>query len=422
MTDYVPREERRDIDFADPRSSLLLRIEALVKSLQAPTIKTKFVDLAPDYQWGEVLSVQEMLDAGYVLAIVEATRGTWRQPNFLEFCKPLVDGGMLVFVYGLFNGRYTGTSQALALIDEAQKLWNYCHYKTPIFLDVEVRDGMLLSTRVQRYLECKNMLRTAATRIGTYSSYSLWQELMGGLALYPDEIGWVAAWSRYPTFTPPIGWRLAQCLMRQIGVALKHEWVPPVPGMKSDVDVDEAYLTRGELLLLTSGTPPTPPPPDPGDEPMPTKQDALNLISDLHDEAEASLGKLEELAAVVEALDGTTPPTPPPTPPPSDDTWMMTTKTQTKAWCFEVWNETQRRLVEKRNGVRNAEYPKGQPIMQDYKDMDGELKIFAKGTKILTFKKLVNADGSRDYYECVAIRGDRNQHLFLWKDEVMKPY
>lgn len=245
-------------DYKEPNPGFLQKARSILASISVTPI-TKGLDLAPDYQAGEVADPNAIRDAGYLYAIVQATRGTWHHPTFLEFCKPLVDAGILVMPYALFRATQNGTSQAVELLKDAQLLWDYQKIKTPAFGDVEVRDGVSVATRQQRYKDFKHTI-CSTTTVGTYSSYYLWQELMNGMALDPGEIGWVASWSPYATFTPPPGWPVNQIRFRQIGVARKHEWVSPVPGMAGDVDVDKFFGTVTDLYALCSSTPPPPPP------------------------------------------------------------------------------------------------------------------------------------------------------------------
>lgn len=300
----MPREF---VDLKEPKPGFIQKVRSIL-TIVSSTIITKGIDLAPDYQAGEIVDPNAIRDAGYLFAIVQATRGTWHHPTFLEFCKPLVDAGILVMPYALFKATQNGTNQALELLEDAQLLWDYQKIKTPAFGDIEVRDGVAVSTRQQRYKDFKHTI-CAVTTVGTYCSYNLWQELMGNMALDPGEIGWVASWSPYATFTPPVGWPVNQIRFRQIGIAKKHDWVAPVPGMASDVDVNEFYGSVTDLYALCSSTPPCPSPPPPEEiVPMYRVQvttTALNVRS-LPSASSKDLGDLKsgDILPVVGEMDG----------------------------------------------------------------------------------------------------------------------
>lgn len=297
---------RNPKDFMEPKASIVFRAQSFIRSLTTETI-TMGVDLAPDWQAGEVEDPKAMLNAGYLFAVVQATRGLWHHETFLEFCKPLVDAGILVMPYGLFKATVNGTNQALELLKDAQLLWEYQKLKTPVFGDVELRDGISIATRAARYKDFKNSI-CAVTSVGTYSSYYLWQELMDSTILDPGELGWLASWSPYSTYTPPPGWPLSQIRFRQIGISKKHAWVPPVPGMASDVDVNHFFGSDVDLYALCSGTPPCPPPTPDEIEPIYRVQvttAALNVRS-LPSASSKDLGDLKsgDILPVVEETTG----------------------------------------------------------------------------------------------------------------------
>jgi hypothetical protein len=156
---------------------------------------------------------------------------------------------------------------------------------------------------------------------------------------------------------------------------------------------------------------------------MPALEDmkaARELLLEADEDITDALAKVN--SAITE-MEGETPPEPPPTPPPPPptppaNTVQMQVKAdpRCKTWCFQVWNETQGKLVEKRNKVE----PIGYPIMQEYFSQEGKRITYSKGTVLTFFPDLVEADGSVDYMELALAKGDRGQRLFVARPDLMK--
>ena len=87
-----------------------------------------------------------------------------------------------------------------------------------------------------------------------------------------------------------------------------------------------------------------------------------------------------------------------------------------KTWVFQVWNEIQGKLVEKRNDVK----PVGKPIMQEYFTKEDKRLTYALGTQLRFLIDPEDADGSIDYMELASVKGDRGQRLFMARPDLMK--
>jgi hypothetical protein len=258
------------------------------------------------FQDGEVEDVEAIKAAGYVAVILQATYGLRQDSGFPNLWPIFVGAGMPVLTYHMFYAAYSGIDQAHNHLETIAPLWQAQGARYPAFNDIEVRDGIATTIRQTRAQDWTREIRKE-TRPGTYCSYALWQELMGNMGL-GDQLGWCAAWNPYETFTLPVGWTFQQTILRQIGVALKHSWVPAVPGMASDVDVDVCYLTLEEFYNLADATPPPPI----GEPPV----TALDDLKEFRRNLSVSVLELDSIIAELQATPPPATPPPPVVPPP----------------------------------------------------------------------------------------------------------
>jgi hypothetical protein len=179
------------------------------------------------------------------------------------------------------------------------------------------------------------------------------------------------------------------------------------------------------------GVVPVPPEPEPIPEPEENMPDitkvkaARDALVEIYAKADEAATNLNDFIAEYEAQPPAppvppVPPTPPPPEPPAT-TWEMLVKPaqaddpRTKAFCYQVWNSTQGRLVEKVNA--NGKY-----IMQEYLSMGGARLTYNRGVKVRVYREIIDteADGPIDYHELYVPLGDRGQRLFLLKADLMK--
>lgn len=404
----------RDLkDFAGP-VNLKLRLLSALHGLAYPPMP-KLLDMSR-YQLNDTINPKEIKAAGYVGVILQATYGVYVDVGFSHFWRMFLDEGFIIMTYHLFWATLNGVDQAHKHLETIAPLWQAADAKWPAWNDIEVRDGVPIPTRQARAEDWRREIRKETTP-GTYCSYSLWNELMGGISL-GDQLGWQAAWNPYYDFIPCRNWKLELIKLRQNGVARKHDWVDIVPGCSGDVDVNEFRGTLEELYQLAGETPPElPPPPE-------DNMSALEKLKAARDKLVVLDGELDSaivtLNAGIEELEAGSPPAPTPTPgpQPSPNTVRMRVKADPhcKVWCFQVWNAEKGKLIEKRNSVE----PVGQPIMQEYFDDDDKRTTFNKGLVLTFLVNVVNADGPIDFMELADTRGDHNVRLFVKRIDLGK--
>ncbi len=408
-----PTQARRAIDFEWPLPTTKDYLKRRLAFLFAVSPKIKGVDLAPDYQKDEILDVAAMRAAGYLFAIVQVNRGLYVHPNLMEFCAPLIDGGMPIITYALFYGTMSGIDQAYFHLMHAYKIWQAQGMKLPAMLDIELRDGVSIATRVSR---SEDWFRDVSLEVKPvkYCSPALNSELLGNAPLLGYTIGHVAHWT--PALEPAIpgGWTKEKTLFWQYGVALKNSWCPAVPGMKSDVDVNYFFGTLGEFLSLATNEPIA----SESVSPSPEPEEEMDLTK-----VKAARDLLNQFIAENEGIPPQpSPPSSSPSPsssPQPDNTWTMTVKAdpRAKTWTYQIWNENQGKLVDKMN---EADPPK--PIMQEYLDKNGNRLTLPNGMYIQTYKDLTDADGTINYYQLYNMFGDRGQKLYVAQPDMTKPY
>jgi len=384
-------------DFEGPPLTLRQRARELYYTLVVRP-QLKLLDLSR-YQAGEVTNIKAIKEAGYIGVILQATYGLYVDSSFRVFWPMFLDEGFAVITYHLFWATVSGTDQAHKHLETVYPLWQAQGLKFPACNDIEVRDDVAVPVRQTRAFDWRFEVQKE-TRPGTYSSYSLWDELMGGIPLGP-QLGWCAAWNPYEEFTLPRGWTREQTLLRQIGVSRKHAWVEPVPGMAGDVDVNVFYGTLEDLYNLADSAPP--PEPEPEDDM--TKQDILNHIAAIRADLAEDVDELDELAAEVEALpEGTTPPPPPPAPVPTTRKFKIT-RDKSLAHFYKSTNAN------------------GKPIMTIYDapryiygpDKNVAPNINSGPTAMITMASPIGADGSNPgpWYVISDKRGKNNEVLFI---------
>lgn len=274
--DFEEIRLRDESAFLEPRPSGIKAWAQEAVARVATRPKVKLLDISR-YQRGEVKDPKAIWNAGYRGVIVQATYGLQKDVAFDEHWRVFLDNGFAVLTYHMFYGTIYGVDQAHHHLETIRPLWEAQKAKYPAFKDIEIHDGATNANRITRSIDWASEIRKE-TRPGTYCNLKYWQELMNNTVL-GDEIGWVASWSPYETFTVPKGWTQEQVLFRQIGVSRKHSWVEIVPGMSGDVDVDVFYGTEAGLSgLAIRETPST------------SLLDKVRKIRDLAEEALRELG------------------------------------------------------------------------------------------------------------------------------------
>lgn len=403
---------RRPEDFELPRPSLSNRLRKFLAFAAPLGPRIKGLDLAPDYQKNEILDVEAIKAAGYVFAIVQASRGLWAHPNFVEFCKPLVDSGMPILTYHLFLATLSGVDQAQFHLQTVAPLWRLQGFAMPVGNDIELRDGVAVSVRVTRKQDFSHEIGKLVRAL-EYCSPALQKELMGDVQLSQDVIGWVAHWINAAEPAIPGGWSKAQTLFWQYGVATKYPWCPAVPGMKSDVDVNYFFGTIEDLYKLAGTVVPEPPPgggdpppiPDPEEEM--TKAEIVARIDAMKTDIAEDVAELDVLREEVLSLpEGGT--TPPPAPSPTTRSFRIT-----KDKSLAHWHKD-----EKHGGFNQ----KGKPIMIIYENPryiygnEKEAPNVNSGQVVtITKDALIAADGSNPgpWYTIANKKGQAGEVLFI---------
>lgn len=404
---------RREEDFIGTKPSLTDRLMATYKAL-AGRPKLKLIDISR-YQRGEIVDIKAIKAAGIVGVIIQATYGLYLDSAFPLFWRMFLDEGFIVMTYHLFWAALSGVDQAHHHLETVMPLWTASGARYPAWNDIELRDGITNAARITRATDWKRAV-AKETEPGVYCSESLWNELMDGTPL-GDQFGWCAAWNRWEAFNLPRGWTYEQTIMRQNGVARKHDWVEPVPGITGDHDRDDFFGTMVDLKDLNrlgEGTPPPPIPPEP--------EENMSVLDKLKAARPQLVSALDNLDKAIVELEAETPQPPPPSPPTPPPPTVRTVRMQVKAdphckvWCFQVWNETKGKVIEKRNDV----LPVGQPIMQEYFDDDDKRTTFNKGLILTFLKDLVNADGPIDFMELANAKGAHDVSLFVKRTDLSK--
>lgn len=424
--DYI-RDER---DFLTPLSpierilQLITGPQAVVAPFVFPVNSVPAIDISGIGQTKAIATAfPQLYAAGWKLLIMRASIGLTPDTLFDYFWRAGYDAGMYMIVYHLVYPGISGISQANVFLKAIDPMLTAIDGHSAAVRDVEVAGNV---TAWRNTITDFGTIVTPKLPTGDYSSVSKWLSCTNNMTV--PGFAWNASWSNkidVPSFAP-----VAKTVLRQVGVYLKHEWVSKPPGVNEDVDVDYYMGTEQELrkFLGYDDTSPTPPPSSDLELRVTNLENRVNTL-DAENDAEHQ--KMQEdiinLRSDVDALKESTPnepPTPDPTPDPepAPNTWTMTVRPENKdaehakVYCFEVWNEKQSKLVEKRNGEKK-------PIMQEYFSDDGKRIVYDRNAPVITYKSLIDTDGSTpDCYEIYKKFGDHGARLFLRKTDVMKPY
>jgi len=397
LNPFTDRDEKR---FFGPQPGLIHRIQAVLAALTQEY--QKGFDIS---QWNTIEDFKKARAAGYSFANIRVSDGLVADTKFSQWFPILIDAGFLVGFTHLFRSNIDGANQAnffLDLVAQARVLG-----EGRILLpnmDLETVDGTTTLRRLDRMWDWTEFIKKEFRTPAIYSSHWYWSELTGGATL-GELYGWLAQWSSNYVLRLPPGWLAAMVKFLQIGVFPVYDWVPAVPGILKSVDVDLFLGSAVELSDIAGAEPP--PPPEPEDD-MATKQEVIDQLT-------AVKVSIDDIIEDVKTLsDGAPTPTPTPKPDP-DTTWIMTVKAdQTKAFCYQVWNEKNGELVPKVDGA-------GKPIMQDYYNQKGKRIVFTNGTQVRTYKDVTVATGGVLYHRIYNQTGDRGQKLYLLKTHMMKP-
>lgn len=435
VENYI-RDER---DFLTP----LPAIERLRRILTAqavapfvfPTNSVPAIDISGIGQTKAVAAAfSQLYAAGWKLLIMRASIGLTPDALFDYFWRAGHDAGMYMIVYHLVYPGISGYSQASVFLKTIEPMLTAINGHSAAVRDVEV-SGDVAEWR-KAITEFGIVVRPKLIT-GDYSSVFKWKSCTNNMPV--PGFAWNASWSNLvnvPSFAPA-----AQTILRQIGVYLKHDWVPRPPGINEDIDVDYWMGTESSLRnFLGYDTPQPPPPPPPSDleARVINLENKVNILDaeqkkmqdDLTDDEvmianhEVSISNhqilIVNLRKDVDDLMGSEPE--PPGPQPNPETWEMTVRPadeedqRAKVYCFQVWNEDQGKVVEKRNKEQK-------PIMQEYLDDDGKRITYDRGDKVVTYKAITDTDGSTpDCYKIYNYFGDHRVELFLLKTDVIKPY
>lgn len=234
-----------------------------------PQIGIVALDAPSDkYTYGLDLSRYNKVDfsklkaGGYYYVILKASEGSsWVDPKFDEFYKAALSEGLYVMAYHFFRDYNTSTDQGSHFLTTVDGLLNATDGKTRLFIDVEANNGISQSLRSQRLLNLGNYIKDRQKVPGFYSSYYLWNSLVGNVSWISNFYQWVAHWTPASEPLLPPGWTVDKTLFWQFGIYPTYSWTPSVPGAESAVDVDRFYGGVDDLkdFLGFQDVPPQPP-------------------------------------------------------------------------------------------------------------------------------------------------------------------
>lgn len=337
----------------------------------------------------DLLDPAAVYAAGYQFAILEATWGLWVPPSFSEFWPRLLDAGFILLAYGFFRGDQDGAAQADLLLETVAPMYAAQGFRMPLFSDVEPfsLDSSTPAVRIPRWRAWVSGIR-AQTTPGAYSNRPSWQDMMLDEPLPADCLGWPAHYA--DTYTPllPNNWPRSQCRFHQYGIAGVYPWSPPVPGMRSVVDVNRFYGSLAELRALGSN------PPEPEEPPIMSElTEKIAAASLLVDQLDVLM---DEIAALAEQEPE--PPAPPPPPPTTDVTIRITADPRANA-----------RYTRRTNA-------NGRPIMEIYPSDTAPVSEriqFSLGILLKAKPAKVTADGGMQYFELTERKGRGGETLFV---------
>jgi len=259
--DYI-RDER---DFVTPLS-LSQRLQRFLSTKvvgvqavlpQYPTTWIPGLDISGIGQTqGIAAAFPELYANGWKFIIIRASIGLTKDVLFDYFWQAAKDAGLYLMSYHFGYPAYSGQSQGSLYLKTIEPMLNAVDGHSAAVFDVEAPGD------ITAWRNCvTNFHNTTKSELvtGDYSSISKWQSCTGNMVV--PGFAWNASWSSLvdvPSFAPA-----TRTKIRQIGVYLKHLWVPRPPGVNEDVDVNYFMGTETELrefLGYDDTTPPTPPP------------------------------------------------------------------------------------------------------------------------------------------------------------------
>lgn len=358
----------------------------------------QFLATAPEFVKGidlnrfrryDLLDPAAIYADGYRFAILEATWGLWVPPSFAEFWPRLLDAGFILLAYGFFRGDQDGAAQADLLLETVAPMYQAQGFRMPLFSDVEPfsLDTSTPTIRIPRWRAWNDGIRSETTP-GAYSNRPSWQDMMLNEPLPADALGWPAHYA--DTYNPilPYNWPRAQCKFHQYGIAGVYPWCPPVPGMRSVVDVNRFYGTLAGLRAL--GSNPPAPEPEPEEPPMSELTDKIAAASLLVDQLDVLM---DEIATLAEQQ-----PAPPPPPPPPATQIIITKDPRANAFYSRRTNAADK------------------PIMEIYPSDSAptnERIQFSVGTRLNVASAMVLADGGMRYWQLSDHRGRAGEILYI---------
>lgn len=258
--DYI-RDEK---DFLTPlsvgqRFRRFLSPQQALAPMAYPTTWVPAIDISGIGQTKAIAAAfPELFAAGWKLVIMRASIGLTPDVLFDYFWHAAYDAGMYMMAYHFGYPAYSGISQANLFLKTIDPMLTMLDGHSAAILDVEAPGDITVwrNTVTNFHATTKVELVT-----GDYSSVSKWQSCTGNMPVL--GFAYNASWSNLvdvPSFASAI-----QTLLRQVGVYLKHAWVPKPPGVNEDVDVDYFMGTEEQLRKFLGYGETPPPPPVPSD-------------------------------------------------------------------------------------------------------------------------------------------------------------
>ena len=246
MTDFNP-QLRRQSDFTP---SLVRRTVSRLVPLAEMLPVSYPLNFADCSRWNTV-DIRAHWNAGYRVIALKATEGVdWVDPTFERRWNEALECGFLVIAYHFFRSNLDGVRQAEWHLENTRELEEQGKgYVISNQVDVETSDGVSVSVRVPRVLQCLNAVELEVKRVpGCYSSAYLWKTLIGDTPWARLYRNWCASWTSaaYPTL--PVGWTQDSTWYWQVGISGKHSWLPgSVPGCTGQIDYNRSFKTLEEL-------------------------------------------------------------------------------------------------------------------------------------------------------------------------------
>lgn len=203
------------------------------------------VDLS---HWNASVDFQALKKAGYEFVYLKATEGVdYEDPTFQTRWQQALDAGMIVGPYGFLRSNQGGKNQAEFHLRVIEPLRNATDdHILPPAEDFETADGVSVAVRKDCLIRYHNRIKEEIARDPVcYSSPYLWKLLAENMTF--DCVGWTAHWTSYAVPSWPSGWPTTKRLFWQFGIYPRYSWVPYVPGVVGDVDVNRFYGTLDDL-------------------------------------------------------------------------------------------------------------------------------------------------------------------------------